>query len=152
VKIKNSGNTAATKINTGTGSGADKISSPAAGAPSFADSVKAAQRGKVDGELQSLIDDVQRQGERFLKSPSEDRLEGYKNSVQAFLKRAGKELFSLKEECGTAGQGRQKVYQLVETVNHELEALTRDTLQGDKALQLLAGLDDIRGLVVDLIT
>ena len=114
--------------------------------------MKSAHRGQVDGELQSLLDAVKANGDRFLKSPNETRLESYKDSIQAFLKRAGKELFSLKEEFGAAGRGQQKVYQLVETVNRDLDALTRETLEKDKALQLLSALDDIRGLLIDLIT
>ena len=60
-------------------------------------------------------------------------------------------MFSLKEELGNEKEGQRKVYQLVETLDKEVDALTRETLQKDKALLLLGSLDDLRGLIVDLV-
>lgn len=129
--------------------GATKTSIQAGERPNFAESIKSAQRNLLDEELKSLLDKAREIGNRFLKSPDESSLDDYKNAIQVFLQRASKELFSLKQEMGFASKGQQKVYQLVVVVNQELDSLTRETLQKDKALQLLAGLDDIRGLIVD---
>ena len=146
MKIKNAGRSGASGVRAGK-------TAPAQGStPAFTEAIKGARRQVVDGELQALLDEPRLLGEQFLKSPDETKLDSYKESIQNFLQRAGQELFSLKQEFGLAARGQQKIYQLVETVNHELDQLTRDTLQKDKALLLLASLDDIRGLIIDVMT
>lgn len=121
-------------------------------AGSFAESVTAARKNILDGELRQMLDQTRKLGDVFLRLPDEPKLEKYKQAVREYLGRASKEMFSLKQETGDAQEGRQKVYQLVETVNKDVDTLTRETLQKDKALTLLASLDEIRGLVLDLIT
>ena len=118
----------------------------------FAETLKQASVLQVDGELKEILSKVRALGDRFFKSPDEERLDDYKNGIKQFLQRVGKEMFSLRQETGSPKDGQQKVYQLVETVNSEIDSMTRQTLQQDKALKLLACLDDIRGLVIDLIT
>lgn len=127
-------------------------SSPKTGGPAFSDSVKSARRTVLDGELKAMLEQTRTLGDTFFRSPDEGKLDRYKSAIREYLDRARNELFSLKQEFGSAQGGQQKVFQLVETVNKEVDDLTRETLQKDKALQLLGSLDDIRGLVLDLIT
>jgi hypothetical protein len=116
----------------------------------FSQSLKTARGARVDQDLKELLSSARLLGDRFLKSPDEEKLNRYKDGIRQFLERVKGELFSLRQEMGSAREGQQKVYQLVETVNGEVDSLTRETLQKDKALNLLASLDDIRGLVLDL--
>lgn len=120
--------------------------------PPFADSLKDARAAQLDGELKEILSKIRALGDRFFRSPDGEKLDAYKGGIKQYLQRVGKEMFSLRQETGTPKDGQQKLYQLVETINSELDDLTRKTLQQDKALQLLASLDDIRGLVLDLIT
>jgi len=78
-------------------------------------------------------------------------LNSYKESVKLFLKKLKEEFLSLKEEFGAKKDGEQKVYQTVNTAESEVSALTREALTENKAIELLASLDDIRGLVLDII-
>lgn len=106
----------------------------------------------LEGNLSELLGKIRALGKKFLQSPSNDTLEEYRDGIGQFLERISKELFSLKQELGLEKDGQQKVYQLVETVNRELETLTRDTLREEQALRLLGSLDEIRGLVLDLLS
>jgi len=141
------------------GGNLDNVSSPNVGKPTagkageinFYDSVVTAQKSLVDGDLKEMLAQVRSLGDRFFKSPDENTLESYKSGIKSYLERVSKELFSLKQESGTPKEGYQKVYQFVETLDSETDSLTRETLQKDKSLRLLASLDEIRGLVLDLI-
>ncbi|GAB1351559.1 MAG TPA: DUF327 family protein [Candidatus Rifleibacterium sp.] len=104
-----------------------------------------------NGSMRELIDQVKSRGERFLKSPEEGLLNSYKESVKLFLKKLKEEFLSLKEEFGAKKDGEQKVYQTVSVAEGEVSALTREALNEGKAIELLASLDDIRGLVLDVI-
>lgn len=118
----------------------------------FAASLKTIDREIVSGDLKALLDSIRQIGDVFLRSPDEKKLNSYKDAVGTYLKRVSKELFSLRNEPGVMENGKQKVYQLVETVQAEIDNLTRETLQKDKALSFLASLDDIKGLVMDLLS
>ncbi len=125
---------------------------PESPAPVFSSSLKTARRHVLEGNLSELLGKIRALGKKFLQSPSNDTLEEYRDGVGQFLERVSKELFSLKQELGLEKDGQQKAYQLVETVNRELETLTRDTLREEQALRLLGSLDEIRGLVLDLLS
>ncbi|MBF0409597.1 MAG: YaaR family protein [Candidatus Riflebacteria bacterium] len=129
-----------------------KTSSGGASAASFGGAVKTARRNLLDGELKENLSQVKAFGERFFRSPDEKTLETYKNAISEYLGKIKKELFSLKNEPGDIKDGQQKIFQLVETLDNELDELTKETFLKDKAVTLLAGLDDIRGLTLDLIT
>ena len=117
----------------------------------FTSNLKNARTAMFDGDMKELLKVVKDRGESFLRSPDENLLTSYKESVKMFLTKLKKEFLSLREEFGARQDGEQKVYQLVETVSSEAEALTRQALNENKALELLSGLDDIRGLVIDII-
>ncbi|HOY66522.1 MAG TPA: YaaR family protein [Candidatus Ozemobacteraceae bacterium] len=133
---------------------AKRSATPAGGTgkAAFGSSLKTARRQVLDGDLRQMLDQVRGFGDRFLKSPDEEKLDAYKDAISQYLERVSKETFSLRQELGEMRDGQQKVYQLVETVKQDIDGLTRDTLQKDKALGLLGSLDDIRGLVLDLFT
>lgn len=116
----------------------------------FTTVLQGVRREALNSDLQSLLEEARARGKYFLDRPDEHTLEAYKDGVRQFLKRVAAEAFELKEDAGRPQDGKQKLFQLVETVHGELDSLTRTTLQQDKALQLLASLDDIRGLVLDL--
>lgn len=116
----------------------------------FVANLKDARVAIFDGNMKELIEVVKARGDQFVKSPDETLLNSYKESIKMFLKKIKDEFLSLKEEFGTKKDGEQKVYQLVETSEHEVAELTRETLTESKAMGLLASLDDIRGLVLDI--
>lgn len=122
------------------------------GQAKFGAAIKSARRQVLDGDLKQMLDQVRSLGDTFFKSPDEDKLEDYKDAVAQYLDRVSKETFSLRQELGSMKDGQQKVYQLVDTVKQDIDGLTRESLQKDKALVLLGSLDEIRGLVLDLFT
>ncbi|MBI3037619.1 YaaR family protein [bacterium] len=119
--------------------------------PAFVSAFQNVKFRALEGDLKELLNQVRALGDSFFRSPTESGLEEYKDGIRQFLERISKELFSLHEETSMQNPNRQKIFQLVDTVNLEIDTLTRDTLQKDKALQLLGSLDDIRGLVMDAI-
>lgn len=116
----------------------------------FVNNLKDARVEIFDGSMKELVQVVKERGEKFLKSPDENLLSSYKDSIRFFLKKLKDEFLSLKEEFGTKKDGEQKIYQLVETTEAEVSQLTRETLTESRAMGLLASLDDVRGLVLDI--
>lgn len=117
----------------------------------FKASIREARLEIFNGSMKELIDVVKTRGEQFVRSPEEGLLNSYKESVKLFLRKLREEFLSLKEEFGAKKDGEQKVYQTVDTAENEVSALTREALTEGKAIGLLASLDDIRGLVLDVV-
>ncbi|PKL50159.1 MAG: hypothetical protein CVV42_04000 [Candidatus Riflebacteria bacterium HGW-Riflebacteria-2] len=136
-------------LHTGAGAGKPVSGNRSAGAD-FQGSIRSARVEIFDGNMRELIDMVKERGEKFVRSPEEGLLNSYKESIRLFLKKLKDEFLSLKEEFGCKKDGEQKVYQLVERSESEVSELTREALDDNKAMALLSSLDDIRGLVLDV--
>jgi uncharacterized protein YaaR (DUF327 family) len=137
-------------LKAGTGAGRPVSGNRPAGAD-FQNNLKSARLEIFDGDMRELIGMVKERGEKFVRSPEEGLLNSYKESIRLFFKKLKDEFLSLKEEFGCKKDGEQKVYQLIEHSEAEVAELTREALDGNKAMELLSSLDDIRGLVLDVI-
>lgn len=118
---------------------------------SFGDHMHQVQRDMVQQELERLFTDIDKQGKALGKSLNIKDLKKYKDLIQKFLDYAVNKMYHLKEQPGWDRKGRYKIYTVVETVNRELENLTEMLLadQQDK-ISILAKVDDIRGMLVDI--
>ena len=121
------------------------------GSDSFQSVFKTARLDNFNGTMKELLDIVKTRGTEFIHSPQEESLNSYRESVKLFLNRIKDEFLSLKEEFGASRDGEQRLYQLVETAGGQADSMTKEAFTQDKALDLLASLDDIRGLVLDVI-
>ena len=132
--------------NIDTKSGAGKpVGTASTSGGNFRATLKEAHLEAFNGDMKELIGVVKARGEKFIRNPEEGLLNSYKESVKLFLKKIKDEFLSLKEEFGAKKDGEQKVYQTVQSVESEVNALTREALSEGKAIDLLASLDDIRG-------
>ena len=150
VKINNStiNNTASSGVKTSpTANSANNVT----GSDSFQSVLKTARLDNFNGSMQELIGIVRQRGEQFIHSPQEESLNSYRESVKYFLNKIREEFLSLKEEFGAKRDGEQRVYQLVDKAEGQADSLTKEAFTQDKALDLLSSLDDIRGLVLDVI-
>ncbi|MDT3700721.1 MAG: YaaR family protein [Thermincola sp.] len=118
---------------------------------SFGDQMHKVQRDMVKQELEKLFNDIDKQGRALGNSLNLKDLKKYKDLIQKFLDYAVNKMYHLKEQPGWDRKGRYKIYTVIESVNKELEKLTAMLLseQQDK-ISILAKVDDIRGLLVDI--
>jgi len=119
-------------------------------ASEFLAALKAAERREEPVETVSL-EGVDRAGQLLLENPTPARLEEYKRQVAAVLRELSRRAFRVVTETGAVRAGRQRLLTIVRAVNEELEALARLVLAREKdRLAIVARLDQIRGLLVDL--
>ena len=150
VKINNS--TINNKTSSGIKTSQNISSSNGVGETSSFQSVfKTARLDSFNGTMKELIEIVRGRGDQFIRSPQEDTLNSYRESVKYFLKKIQEEFLSLKEEFGASRDGEQRIYQLVDNAGGQADEMTKEAFTKDRAINLLASLDDIRGLVLDVI-
>jgi hypothetical protein len=104
-------------------------------------------REQLDGELTA----IQEQGRRLARNMSLSDLKKYRDMVAGFLKLCISGGLSCKEERLSSRYGRTKVLTIIKTVNQKLLAMAEALLSENKdSLKVLALVDEIRGLLLDL--
>jgi uncharacterized protein YaaR (DUF327 family) len=128
-----------------------KVSSPVNVVQSrFYDELKIAETEQVHVAFDNLVDEISRQGERFSKNPTFQELKTYKSLIMAFLKHVTAHMYSTEHHTG-GSRMKQKIYTVTKIIDERLDALSKLVLsQQEKNIDLLATLDEIRGLLVDL--
>lgn len=98
-----------------------------------------------------MLSSIEEQGKRLVKSLSLADLKKYKEMVGGLIKYCLEMGLELKEERLFSGKGRQKVLTTVRIVDEKLIELTELLLSKNAdALKVLALVDEIRGLLLDL--
>jgi uncharacterized protein len=116
----------------------------------FYDELKIAETEQVHVDFDNLVDEISRQGERFSKNPTFQELKSYKSLVKAFLKHVTEHMYSIEHHVGGT-RLKQKIYTVTKIIDERLQALSKLILdQQEKNIDLLATLDEIRGLLIDL--
>jgi uncharacterized protein YaaR (DUF327 family) len=102
--------------------------------------------------LQGLLDDVHRAGEDLKNRPFPEEIIRYKQAVKNFLNHITENSYALEEHTSGANLLKRKKFTLVQVVDRKLEQLAADILSGQTAqLELLARIDEIKGLLVNLL-
>jgi len=103
--------------------------------------------------LQELLGEIDAAAERLAKSLDLRDLLRYRQMVREFLREATNRAYLLREERGMSRRGASSCLVTVRTVDAEVEELIRSFTSKKKAPdEILAALDKIRGLLVDLLS
>lgn len=105
-----------------------------------------------EDRLNELIGKITAQGQKLGEKIDIRELKIYKKLIAEFLREAIENTNKFSKQSFLDRRGRHRVYALVKKINNELELLTQDVLNGEKnKIRILQRLDDIRGLVLDII-
>ena len=116
----------------------------------FYDELKIAETQKVHIEFDNLVEEITKQGERFSRKPTFESLRIYKSMIMEFLKYVTKNMFAVEHNTGGTRM-KQKIYTVTKIIDTKLKSLTELIInQQTGNIELLATLDEIRGLLVDL--
>jgi uncharacterized protein YaaR (DUF327 family) len=108
----------------------------------------AQRRREICTNLLQQIDDA---GAELKKAPTPSSLRRYRKLVQAFMKETLNQSYTINQRTSWDRSGNRKVFTTVKKVNESLEALADEVLSKEKGqIDLVAKLDEIRGLLLDL--
>lgn len=103
--------------------------------------------------MQKMADEITEQGKRLSRTPTYRELKKYRELIRQFVREAVQNTYVLQNRTGWDRRGRQKIYTLVKKIDVALAELTELVKDGqDNQLEILAKLDVIRGMLVDLYT
>jgi uncharacterized protein len=120
-------------------------------APLIQERVKKIQDPALRDELSSLIGDVEEKGKKLFSSKARQEFEDYKTSVKKFMQRIIQGSFKLEEKQSRKRDGKFVVYLTTQKVDEALDHLGQMLLAGQQdSMRVLAALDEIRGMLLDL--
>ena len=140
-------------------SSAPQISSPVSdskkpsdGVASFLNAVRNAEDRNIVERLRAKASEIVAQGEKLAGKVDIKELRLYKKLVSDFMDEAVGNSRKFSKQSFLDRRGRHKVYALIKKVNAELDDLTQEVLRGEKDhLKILKKIDDIKGLILDIL-
>ncbi len=98
--------------------------------------------------LERLVGDVDAQAKRLLNNPSMSELAGYRDQLSKFMKAVSAKLGKLEKRTDR----RNRTLVILQSLDQKLEDLTKAVLDDqEKGLDLLERLNEIRGMLLDLL-
>lgn len=117
----------------------------------FRATLQAADEELIRGDLDQLIEEVDRSAAELRRWRGKAQLEAYKRAVKAFLHTALEKMFRVESGMRFDVRGNRVRSVIVQKIDEHLEAITDEILHGrGSVLSLAARLDEIRGLLLDL--
>lgn len=134
-------------------------------APVFTEALKKAETEEAQGvpgdsvffddlTLEEMIDQIHESGERLKESPSITRVMEYKQAVRNFMHHVVTRSLRVETREGARFNPlkKQKKFTIIRIIDEKLERLAAGILQNQKnRLDLLKSIDEINGLLVDLV-
>jgi hypothetical protein len=120
-------------------------------APLIQERVKRIQDPALREELSRLIGDVDEKAKKLYSSKAKNEFEEYKTSVKHFMHKVIQGSFKIEEKQSRKKDGNFVVYLTTQQVDEALDQLGQMLLAGQQdSMRVLAALDEIRGMLLDL--
>lgn len=121
------------------------------GAPAFLEELHRAKNSQEKVQLDGLMKQIGRLGEELARQRTIANLHKYKETVKQFLAATVNRNYRVKEEGRWDRRGRHKLFVIIEQIDVRLEELAKMVMEGQgDTLDILAKLDEIRGLLLDI--
>lgn len=119
---------------------------------SFQSQLKQVENRNFEERINELVGQITEQGAKLGKKADIRELKIYKSLISEFLDMALGNSQKFSKQSFLDRRGRYRVYATVKKINEQLELLTNDVLSEEKDnIGILQKLDDIRGLMLDII-
>ena len=101
--------------------------------------------------IRALVSQIEEQGRKLSQKIDVAELKVYKRLISDFLDEVLHHSHIFSKDSHLDRRGRYKVYATVKKINEELDELTKEVLNAEKDnIRILQRIEDIRGLVLDL--
>ncbi|MDF2926267.1 MAG: hypothetical protein K0R57_5181 [Paenibacillaceae bacterium] len=129
----------------------DNAPSHAVEQKSFSDSLRQQDEKTGQEQLNRLLDQIQRQGDRLSKSMTVRELRHYKLLIKQFLEETARRGVGLKDTKGWDRRGRTKRYKLLEEIDGHLLAMADELIDSEQGkIDILYRIGEIKGILINL--
>jgi uncharacterized protein len=122
------------------------------GTTSFQKILLETQTNSAKEQLNTLLEGIQKQGERLARSRKFQDLQQYKRLIKSFLQDVVKFGLSLEETTSFGSMSsRERKLLVIKEIDHHLLELSKEILESeDENLRLLDKIGEIKGMLIDL--
>jgi uncharacterized protein len=130
----------------------EQPSSPQIHPKNFGDFMQQHEEKAGQEQLNRMLEQIQLQGERLLKSMTVRELRAYKLLIQRFLEETVRRGVSMKDTRGWDRRGRGKRYKILDEIDGKLLELADDMLNSEQGrVDILNKVGEIRGMLINLL-
>jgi hypothetical protein len=102
--------------------------------------------------LQYLLDEVHTAGEALKEKPFQEQILHYKAAVRNFIKYVVDNSYTVEEKISGTNILKRKKFTIIQVIDKKLDQLAAGILAGQTSqIQILAKLDEIKGLLINLL-
>jgi uncharacterized protein YaaR (DUF327 family) len=126
-----------------------KLPSVKRGSKTFSSELQKTMALELEGSIEELLENLKDQEKRFLETQSEYEMNRYKALIQKIIKSILDE--GLREKTLKRKKKNWGDFVIIEKINTKILELTNAVIKQNKAFNLLKTIEEIRGLILDLV-
>lgn len=143
--------TGSKQLNTGGGEALGRSSGATVKQSAFIETLKESDNDRRRQACDELLRQIDSLSAELKKAPTPSGVKKYRRLVASFIREAMGQTYELNEETHWDRSGNRKSYITVRNINKALEELTEEVMTREKKqIDLVARLDEIRGMLLDL--
>lgn len=110
------------------------------------------EHSELNDRIKRMMDDIVAQGEKLSRHMDIKDMKKYRELIKGFVNEVVTNSHQFSRENFLDRRGRHRVYGIVKLVDKELDDLAQDLMKTEKnSLSILARVDEIKGLLLDMI-
>lgn len=111
------------------------------------------QEANLQAKLTSLMEDINAQGAHLAKHMDIRDMKRYRKTVKEFLNEVVYRSHAFSRENFLDRRGRHRVYGIIRLIDENLDKLAEALMAEEKShIEILGRIDEIRGLLLDILT
>ena len=108
---------------------------------------------ELQARLSTMLEEITQQGDKIKKRMDIKDVKKYRSLIQNFMNEIVARSHVFSRENSLDRRGRHRVYGIVKLVNETLDELASELIKEEKdSISILSSIDEIRGMLLDLIT
>lgn len=130
-----------------------KVNTPSTGTDFKFTLISNIQEANLQAKLTSLMEDINAQGAHLAKHMDIRDMKKYRKTIKEFLNEVVYRSHSFSRENFLDRRGRHRVYGIIRLIDENLDKLAETLMAEEKnQIEILGRIDEIRGLLLDILT
>lgn len=111
------------------------------------------QEGELQAKMAGLMQEIEEEGKRIARKKDIRDMKRYRAKIKEFMNEVTTHSYSFTRENFLDRKGRHRVYGIIHLIDEDLDKLAAALMEDEKDhLEILRLIDDIRGMLIDIIT
>lgn len=111
------------------------------------------EESELAGRLNLMMEEIVMQGDKLVKRMDVKDMKRYRTLIKEFMNEIVNHSHKFSRENFLDRRGRHRVYGIIRLVDEKLDELARELMKDERdSMAILAAVDEIRGLILDIFT